>query len=73
MISLAHEKRRLIDKGMSKENINGIVQIEAAAEYEKAAKGPLKKYPSLELVRLEKLFFIIRKNPHSTNHILIFY
>ena len=42
---------------MSKKNINGIVQIEAAAEYEKAAKGPLKKYPSLELVRLEKLFF----------------
>lgn len=42
---------------MSNENINGIVQIEAAAEYEKAAKGPLKKYPSLELVRLEKLFF----------------
>ena len=42
---------------MNKENINGIVQMEAAAEYEKAAKGPLKKYPSLELVRLEKLFF----------------
>jgi len=36
---------------------NSIVQIEAAAEYEKANKGTFKKYPSLELVRLEKIFF----------------
>ena len=42
---------------MNKENPNGLVQIEAAAEYEKANKGTFKKYPSLELVRLEKLFF----------------
>ena len=42
---------------MIKENPNGLVQIEAAAEYEKANKGTFKKYPSLELVRLEKLFF----------------
>ena len=42
---------------MNKENPNGLVQIEAAAEYEKANKGTFKKYPSLELVRLEKIFF----------------
>ena len=42
---------------MIKENHDGIVQIEAAAEYEKANKGTFKKYPSLELVRLENLFF----------------
>ena len=42
---------------MTENNKFGLVQIEAAVEYEKAAKGPLKKYPSLELVRLEKLFF----------------
>ena len=41
---------------MIKENPNGIVQIEAAAEYEKANMGTFKKYPSLELVRLEKFF-----------------
>jgi len=42
---------------VNKENPNGLVQIEAAAEYEKANKGTFKKYPSLELVRLEKIFF----------------
>ena len=40
----------------------GIVQIEAVAEYEKAHKETYKKYPSLELVRLEKLFFNGEKN-----------
>ena len=46
---------------MTENNKFGLVQIEAAAEYEKAAKGPLKKYPSLELVRLEKLFLKEKK------------
>ena len=42
---------------MTENNKFGLVQIEAAVEYEKAAKDSFKKYPSLELVRLEKLFF----------------
>ena len=46
---------------MIKENPNGIVQIEAAAEYEKANMGTFKKYPSLELVRLEKIFLMRKK------------
>lgn len=46
---------------MIKENPNSIVQIEAAAEYEKANMGTFKKYPSLELVRLEKIFFNEKK------------
>ena len=46
---------------MTENNKFGLVQIEAAVEYEKAAKGPLKKYPSLELVRLEKLFLKEKK------------
>ena len=34
-----------------------LVQIEAVKQYEKAALGDVKLYPSLELVRLEKWFF----------------
>lgn len=33
------------------------IQIKALDEYEKASSGPIKLYPSLELVRLEKKFF----------------
>ena len=33
------------------------VQDAAIEQYEKAAKGDVKQYPSLELVRLEKIFF----------------
>ena len=47
---------------MKTEYNDGIVQIQAVAEYEKAANGPLKRYPSLELVRLEKLFFSEEKS-----------
>ena len=39
-----------------KEN-NPLVQSEAIQQYDKAALGDLKAYPSLELVRLEKIFF----------------
>ena len=37
------------------------VQIEAVEQYEKAAEGDVKLYPSLELVRLEKWFFKSKK------------
>ena len=33
------------------------VQFDAIEQYEKAAEGDVKQYPSLELVRLEKIFF----------------
>ena len=33
------------------------VQNAAIEQYQKAAKGDVKQYPSLELVRLEKIFF----------------
>ena len=38
-----------------------LVQKEAVEQYEKAAKGDVKLYPSLELVRLEKWFFESKK------------
>ena len=38
-----------------------LVQIEAVEQYEKAADGDVKLYPSLELVRLEKWFFKSKK------------
>lgn len=40
---------------------NPFIQIEALHEYEKASKGPIKLYPSLELVRLEQKFFNRKK------------
>ena len=36
---------------------NPLVQVSAINQYEKANKSTSKDYPSLELVRLEKLFF----------------
>ena len=38
-----------------------LVQFEAINQYEKAANGDVKQYPSLELVRLEKWFFKSKK------------
>tara|TARA_B100000029_G_C17566682_1_gene955292 strand:- start:404 stop:1084 length:681 start_codon:yes stop_codon:yes gene_type:complete len=38
-----------------------LVQKEAVYQYEKAAEGDVKLYPSLELVRLEKWFFNSKK------------
>ena len=38
-----------------------LVQYEAINQYEKAAYGDVKQYPSLELVRLEKWFFKSKK------------
>ncbi len=40
---------------------NPFIQTEALHEYEKASKGPIKLYPSLELVRLEQKFFNKKK------------
>ena len=40
---------------------NPFIQIKALHEYEKASKGPIKLYPSLELVRLEQKFFNKKK------------
>tara|TARA_Y100001970_G_scaffold292058_1_gene431726 strand:- start:1685 stop:2371 length:687 start_codon:yes stop_codon:yes gene_type:complete len=42
---------------LSKINNHPLVQFEAISAYNKAAKTTSKDYPSLELVRLEKLFF----------------
>jgi ubiquinone/menaquinone biosynthesis C-methylase UbiE len=47
---------------MEKKISLSLVQKKAVEQYEKSAKGDLKKYPSLELVRLEKLFLRPRKS-----------
>ena len=40
---------------------NPLVQIDAVNQYEKSNEKTSKDYPSLELVRLEKLFFEEKK------------
>jgi ubiquinone/menaquinone biosynthesis C-methylase UbiE len=47
----------LIRKEVFKLTKNPLVQVSAIDQYEKANKSTSKDYPSLELVRLEKLFF----------------
>ena len=50
------------DINLNNEENNPLVQLEAAEQYEKASSGSdIKSYPSLELVRLEKIFFNEKK------------
>ena len=50
------------DINLNNEENNPLVQLEAAEQYEKASSvGDIKSYPSLELVRLEKIFFNEKK------------
>ena len=54
------------DINLNNEENNPLVQLEAVEQYEKASSvGDIKSYPSLELVRLEKIFFNKKKRKTS--------
>ena len=46
---------------MTENNKFGLVQIEAAVEYEKAAKGPFEKISILRTCKIRKLFLKEKK------------